>query len=157
MEYLPLIKPITSLFQALVMRRIRNEVRAYLTGNSQHISFVGQVVWYFRVYKPAFEAERMVGYLLVVDGKAIGYGLIRLDHDRWWVTGAILKKWRGRGFGRVLFNHLTVLASNYAHRDAWLRVFKWNQRAIKLYTKLGYKPVFPENENKKIQTMKWVP
>ena len=91
--------------------------------------------WYFKSYltNPAINC-----YLLYRDKEPIGYGVIRYIEEKPWVTGGVREKFRGQGYGELIFRKLTCHCLE-DHNEVFLSVLKSNQRAINLYFKLGYK------------------
>ena len=71
----------------------------------------------------------------------VGFGLVRLAEDRWWITGGLAPEHRGRGLGTQLFEFLSGL-----HGETWLKVRAWNGVARKLYVRLGFLPVGVEGD-----------
>jgi ribosomal protein S18 acetylase RimI-like enzyme len=79
------------------------------------------------------------------DGRVIGYG--KIEHPTplpssahvWHVTGlAVDPGFEGRGAGRALMEALMDLARQHGGRRMTLRVFASNERAQRLYERLGF-------------------
>ncbi len=136
------IVDMVTIWGALKMRRIRNEIRGYMTHDTSHIGIIRQLGWYCGTYMAWRKRGLIWGYLLRRDGKGVGYGLVRKDlfTPRWWITGGILAAYRGLGLGRSLFEFLTWQAMHLGG-EAWLDVRTTNTRAIKLYRDIGYSEV----------------
>ncbi|HYZ29672.1 MAG TPA: GNAT family N-acetyltransferase, partial [Thermoleophilaceae bacterium] len=80
-----------------------------------------------------------------VDGLAVGWG--KIEHPTelpasghvWHVTGlAVDPRFEGRGIGRALMEALIELARRRGGRRMTLRVFAANERARRLYERLGF-------------------
>lgn len=149
------IKPVANLEEALVMRTVRNECNKFMTHDTSTISIERQVNWFLENYKKMSESGEMNAYLLYkADGKAIGYGIVRLKDRKYWLTGGLVKKERGNGFGEILFKQLIDLAPK---NEVWLDVLKTNKPGIHVYEKLGFKEVetTKNDKGKKLVIMKF--
>jgi ribosomal protein S18 acetylase RimI-like enzyme len=80
-----------------------------------------------------------------LDGRPVGWG--KIEHPTplpasahvWHVTGlAVAPSFEGRGAGRALMEALIELARERGGRRMTLRVFSANERARRLYEKLGF-------------------
>lgn len=99
--------------------------------------------------------EKVVGlngkdlyYLLVEEGKILGYGLLRGWDEGYSIPSlgvAIHPAVRGAGLGKLFMNFLHVLAFQRGASKVRLRVHKNNSKAINLYMSLGY--VFEKDAN----------
>lgn len=80
-------------------------------------------------------------YLLVEEGKVLGYGLLRGWDEGYSIPSlgvAIHPSVRGAGLGKLLMNFLHMLAFQRGASKVRLRVHKNNSKAITLYMGLGY-------------------
>jgi [ribosomal protein S18]-alanine N-acetyltransferase len=87
-------------------------------------------------------------YLLVVEEKVLGYGLLRGWDEGFSIPSlgvAIHPAVRGAGLGKLFMNFLHVLAFQRGANKVRLRVHKNNSKAINLYKSLGY--VFENDAN----------
>lgn len=87
-------------------------------------------------------------YLLVEQGRVLGYGLLRGWDDGYQIPSlglAIHPSARGQGLGTMLMNFLHVLASRRGADKVRLRVRENNEKALSLYKSLGY--AFEEDTN----------
>lgn len=156
------LRPISSLRDALKLRELRNQVRLYMTHNTNEISVPQQVLWYYFTYKPANEKGQLSAYLLEIpfetlnrtglvgDAMVLGFGILSfreflaeteagLDYRyRWTVTGGLAPAFRGMGFGRIIFRFLSSIPTE----DVWLDVWETNLPAISLYKAIGYEEVY---------------
>lgn len=136
------IVPVRTLRQALRMRAVRNRVRQFLTHDQSQIGVVRQAGWFLREYRTGLRAGSIEAWLVTTGrGRAVGYGIVRWDRGRWWVTGALVPEGRGVGLGRRLFEFLTLDALSRGRGEAWLDVLDGNGRARRLYESLGYREV----------------
>lgn len=106
------------------MRKMRNMVASFMTGNPDRVGWIEQVLWFYGPY------QRMQGFLLEINGEPLGYGIIR----DYWITGGLVELARNKGLGRKLFSFLAERAGT----EARLQVWKWNTRAFRLYESLGF-------------------
>lgn len=81
-----------------------------------------------------FDATRPEWYSIRHEGQMVGY--VRTDGDS--VGCDIHPDFRGRGLGRHALNWVVVRRLSEG-RDVWLRCFRHNERAFKLYESLGFK------------------
>jgi ribosomal protein S18 acetylase RimI-like enzyme len=147
------IVPVNSLSKAMKMRNIRNQVRFFMTHNTEEIGVLQQAAWYASVYKTGEDKAYLV--MSGPDHKyPVGYGLVSNRNGEWTVTGALLEDYRGKGIGRNLFTFLTQTALLHSGADVYLDVRVDNLVAFKLYIELGYRPVSVDEENHIIK-MKW--
>lgn len=147
------IVPVNSISKAMKMRNIRNQVRSYMTHNTNEISVLEQIAWYANTYRNSVDNA----YLVMAGPEykfPIGYGLVSFRDGDWVVTGALLEDYRGLGIGRNLFTFLTQTALLHSGKDVYLDVRADNLAAFKLYISLGYQPVAVDEENH-IVKMKW--
>ena len=124
-----LLWPATTDADAEAMRVIRNSCRQFMTRDTSEIDPARQRAWF-----AALDRAVTKPWLYRVDGTAAGYGLVRLEAGRWWLSGGLLPSWRGRGHGRRLFAALAEIAG----RPCWLDVRADNAAARRLYERLGF-------------------
>lgn len=127
------IRSVKTFRDSLKMARIRNTGREYMTNDRSKIGPFRQWLWFYGTYL-AVNGFTINAYLLSSGNEDVGYGLIRLKNRKWWVTGVIHPRYRGEGYGQLLFHFLTQTAP----KPVFLEVLKTNEVAISLYTKLGY-------------------
>lgn len=78
------------------------------------------------------DIRELVGYLMAVGGNAK-----RIKHSAYIVMG-ILKEYRGKGIGTMLFEKLEQWALNHNIHRLELTVVTWNKPAISLYKKMNF-------------------
>lgn len=87
-------------------------------------------------------------YLLVEDGRVLGYGMLRGWDEGYQIPSlglAIHPSARGQGLGKMFMDFLHLLAFRRGASKVRLRVRANNEKAISLYKSLGY--AFEENTN----------
>ncbi len=133
-------RPIQNIFDAMAIRAVRNECNEFMTHDPSKIGILRQLNWYFRNYRPSQENKKLVCYLFWKENSAtpIGYGVIRFNDKKYWLTGGIIQKERGKGFGKILFQKLIERTPS---NEVWLDVLETNQIAYRLYKKLGFRKI----------------
>lgn len=107
MDILPL--EVTTLEQAQVVARIRNEVRQFMTRDQSHISPAQQEKWW-QNRNPS--ALRLFLYFKPNSTVPMGYSLLTVDsRGIWWGTLALLPEYQGQGYGTLIYKHLVSLVS----------------------------------------------
>ncbi len=124
-----LIRPATSLRDAMVMRRVRNECRSFMTHNQNEISYFGQLWWWLFL-----DHEKYKPYVV---GEDFGYALIFVQSPKAWLTAGLVENHRGRGLGFRVFQELIDNAISLG-LEPWLEVRKDNHGARRVYDKLGF-------------------
>lgn len=115
---------------------VRNECRDGLTHDRHELTLNDQ--WHFR--RECWDQDRSWHYepYLLMDGEwPIGYGLLKWDGKRYWMTVGLVKVYRGKGLSRLLINYITEMG----HRegaDVWLDVDPENKITYNSYLKAGY-------------------
>jgi len=126
------LKTVLTAKDALLMAQIRNECREFMTRDPRPISPIRQLEWFETEYLP--EDKPVRGYLAMLGETPIGFGLIRLEDHKLWVTGGLKRLYRGKGYGRQLF---TLLTEGHAV-PVYLEVLIRNTVARNLYASLGF-------------------
>lgn len=131
-------KPVTTLSEALAVRRIRNECRAYLTNFTGYISIPRQIYWYFTYYR---KAARAGTYRIFIarDGKglSIGYGALYRSGGELLVTECVAEKYRGRGYGHAILKKLITTAKREG-LPLIAEIRATNKISIGLHKKCGF-------------------
>jgi ribosomal protein S18 acetylase RimI-like enzyme len=126
---------VASLDDALEVALVRNSCREFMTHDQREIDPQSQTKWWGSV-----DHERYRLFLLLADGSLAGFGVVRSD-ERAWLTGGLVPGARGRGLGTRLFELLCDETARLSYSEAWLDVFESNERAVRLYEKLGFERV----------------
>lgn len=141
---------VSSLKSAMLMRKMRNECRQFMTRDASKIGWLRQLNWFYTTYRPKQAKGEMAAYIFLchwpkqdIFNQPVGYGIIRDSKTKPLISGGLLKKYRGKGLGKTLFKILTRIASQgergeVGRRSVFLEVLETNQVAIDLYKKLGY-------------------
>lgn len=126
---------VNSLWQSVILMFIRNDCREFMTHDQSKITLHKQLKWFNDINSKM----NFAAYIFWNGIIPIGYGLFkkRQDDDRVWISGGILKVFRGKHFGSMLFEKLI----NIQDGELWLDVFKTNTAAIRIYKKLGFRKV----------------
>ncbi len=129
-------RPAESLRDFMVVRRIRNSCREFMTREQGHISYVDQLLFFVKYH--ILEKMRLMYIGEDKYYRPVAYGLISYDeHLMPWVSGGVLPSLRGKGYGSQLFKFL----SSEWHMPVYLEVLESNKRALKLYTSLGFQEI----------------
>lgn len=104
--------------------------------------------------------EYVSAYILELDGKAVGYGLMNYTFSQeaggkvaWIEEVYVRPEYRGRGLGREFFAYVDAVIAPAVMRLR-LEVEPDNVRAKKLYRKMGYKSLHYEQMLKEVQEVK---
>lgn len=136
-------KRVTTLSEAEILRKIRNECRSYMTRNTEYITEEQQKEWFKNAHK---KYELYLVYaiehgVIVIDA---GYGVIHLNENEYLLTGGLLSDYRNKGLGKQIFQHLIDNCNKQI--PIRLEVLKTNTRALKTYESLNF-IVIGETEN----------
>lgn len=129
---------VKSLWQAFILRSIRNECRQWMTHYSKRITLLQQFGWWFTKYTPRRERGSLYCYLFYFEGQPVGYGLASIKPDGVWISGGLRASARGKGLGQELFGWLVA---KWGHERMWLDVFEHNIAGLTIYKRLGFRLV----------------
>src|SRR6185295_597226 len=132
------LTPIKNIKDALVVRKIRNQCRLFMTNDRSDIGFVRQIVWFFSKYKKENKKNNMICFLFNKNAKPIGFGLIKKNEDKYLITGGLEPDQRGKGIGKILFKEIIEQTPS---KVVFLEVLKSNIPARKIYENLGFKQI----------------
>lgn len=143
------LESVRSLADAVRMRAVRNTCRNFMTRDTSRVSVARQVRWYYGTYLPRFRAGVTKAWLMkTTSGLAVGWGYLNYDGENAWVTGGLLRSFRGMRLGKRIFRHLTNM-SRVCGWEPWLEVYAWNEAGLATYRSLGYEEVFRRGEGRK--------
>lgn len=131
-------KQAKTISDVLVVRRIRNECRTFLTNYSGHISIPRQIYWYFSYYRQA--ANSGVFQLIIASNPSrlpVGYGVLSLINKELYVTECVAEKYRGQGYGSAILKHLISVA-NKQKLPIVAEIWASNQNSIALHKKYKF-------------------
>jgi [ribosomal protein S18]-alanine N-acetyltransferase len=81
-------------------------------------------------------------WLAEIDGKAAGYWIMMLAADEGHILNCcVAPDWQGRGFGRLLVEHLIETARSHHTDVLFLEVRPSNTAAVFLYQRLGFETI----------------
>ena len=118
------------------LRVIRNSCREFMTSMTDEISIEAQAAWWAQ--SPVMRGTPLLFHLLT-EPNPIGFGLLRVQGVVF-LTGGLLPRFRGKGYGAPLFQTLIALAVGVRMRPH-LKVRSDNAQAVKLYKKLNFTAV----------------
>jgi ribosomal protein S18 acetylase RimI-like enzyme len=124
---------ITTWPQAKELRRLRNECREFMTGDTAEISTARQVIF----YEQQILAGVVRAVLLRRGERAVAYGLLRLDGDGWAMSCGVTASERGQGLGTAVVRMVTAMASDTG-KPVRLEVWQDNEAARHAYLRAGY-------------------
>ena len=128
------LKPITSLKDALAVRKIRNECRIYMTNDQAEIGFLRQIYWYLAHYRKS----KSYRVFLATDGGAVGYGALHNEGNTLHVTEGVAEKHRHKGYGTAILGSMIAIARN-EKLPLVAEIWADNKASIGLHTKMGFK------------------
>src|SRR5258708_5504784 len=117
---------------------VRNECRDGLTHDKREITLAEQLKWSRRCWSNQVSPKDPVSYepyLLYDYEYPVGYGLLKWDGGRYWMTIGVARDYRGMGLSKVLIGLITTMASRNG-REVWLDCMEDNL-AYKNYVKAG--------------------
>jgi hypothetical protein len=105
------------------LMHVRNSCREGMTHNTDLITVEQQERFWFKELNPP--VPNYEAYLLMDDITPIGYGLLKWDGERYWMTAGLVPSTRGTGLSRLIINFI----SEMGHRDGrevWIDVYDDN-------------------------------
>ncbi|MCG3141438.1 MAG: hypothetical protein HDKAJFGB_02723 [Anaerolineae bacterium] len=138
---------VTSLPDALIVRKLRNGCAKFMTNYSAQIGVWQQIRWYWKKYRREQRAGIFRVYLFWDEKQnPVGYGALQLHDDQLLVTECVKGIWRGRGYGRAILSALIQIAQ-VERRTLAADIFATNQASIALHEHLGFQMVSTRVEN----------
>ena len=106
--------------------------------NSRPLDAIRSLLWHT---EHASRQKRGYGVVAILDsGTPVGFGQITLwGHTAEISDLAVCDTWRHKGIGRALIWHLLRTARQMGAARAEIGVAAWNQRAMRLYVRLGFR------------------
>jgi GNAT superfamily N-acetyltransferase len=142
--------------QALAVALIRNECREFMTNDTSALDVGRQLEFYRKLQKPKSASTLYIMFTAHECFVPCGYGILKRGPGRKvCLTGGLAKPFRGQGLGKALFQGLINIATK-KHLRPWLTVLRSNQRAVRLYLKLGFK-ITEARRGSGIYTMEYKP
>ena len=132
MIFKPIFIPVNNIELAQRMRCIRNECREFMTRDTSYISEDHQRLWFSKL-----DLTSMKPFLIIPEYCIAGFGYCWNTGKETYVTGGLLPNFRGKGYGKPLFEYLVYKAQSF-NNPITLEVLNTNERAINLYKKIGF-------------------
>jgi ribosomal protein S18 acetylase RimI-like enzyme len=132
---------------ALIVRKIRNECKDYMTRSSEYITEEQQVKWFNDLDRDTIKLYLMWSSI----HGALGFGYCKNDDNETYLTGGLKENHRGKGYGRMLFSHLLEQAKTF-NMPVTLEVLNTNTKAENLYKSLGFVEI---SRNDKVAKMEY--
>jgi ribosomal protein S18 acetylase RimI-like enzyme len=89
----------------------------------------------------AEDEQRIIGVLFLSERKTPDHYLLKPRRYAVVDTLAVAEDWRSQGIGRVLMQRAETWAKERGIAEIELSVWEFNQRALALYEKLGYRTI----------------
>lgn len=105
----------------------------------------GKTFRYFNTRDSTIVKQHIVTFLFFINNTPIAYGHLDQEEDIVWLGIAIAEKYTGKGFGKLIMQHLTEYADNNNINTIRLSVDKENLSAIKLYYKFNFTLALEKN------------
>ncbi len=128
---------VTSLPDALAVRRLRNSCAQFMTNARDPIGWWPQVRWYVRHYRRALREGRYRVYLFSEAREPVGYGALQLKDGQLLVTECIAAGHRGRGIGTQILEQLIAIARREG-LDLVAEIWTSNRPSIRLHENAGF-------------------
>lgn len=136
--------------EAQIMRNIRNECRDYMTKNTDYISEADQHAWFNQLDRDNIKMYIVYESFHGVVFSPVGFGYCRHVDDETYLTGGLLREVRGRGYGRILFQHILNKAKDF-NTKITLEVLNTNIVAQNLYKSLGFDTYYQDDRIMKME------
>lgn len=129
---------VTTLRDALIVRRLRNSCAQFMTNVRESIGWWAQVTWYFRHYRPGLSDQNLRIFLFAERRSQVGYGALKLDGDQLLVTECIAPEHRGRGLGKAILGELIRVAGREG-RALIAEIWASNAASVRLHESAGFR------------------
>jgi RimJ/RimL family protein N-acetyltransferase len=130
-------KLVNSLRDALIVRKMRNSCRDYLTNFRGHLGHWQQIRWYLKDYRRAVRSSSYRIFLFSANDEPVGYGALQLVDDSLYVTECVETQYRGKGFGKAILARMIEIAREEKRRLV-AEIWASNQQSIALHLKAGF-------------------
>lgn len=112
--------------QAIILLDVRNACREGMTHTTEEITIEQQEEFWRKELVPGHRYEC---YLLMDESRPVGYGLLKWDGERYWMTAGLTPKYRGQGLSRLIINFITEMGHREG-REVWIDVWDDNLALI---------------------------
>lgn len=126
------VRAVTTEQDVETLRQIRNSGRESMTRDTAEITPEQQQAWW-----SARDPETCLPFLFGQDGADVGYGMLRLDGDRWWVSLAVAPEHRGKGHGTAIYRWLLPIVP----APVWAEILTTNGASLRAASRAGFAPV----------------
>ena len=133
----PACRLVTSLTDAMAVRRLRNSCAQFMTNAREPISRWAQTKWYLKHYRRALREQRYRVFLFLERSRPVGYGALQLDQDQLLITECVDTEHRARGLGTTILNEMIAIAQREG-RDLIAEIWASNGPSIGLHEKAGF-------------------
>ncbi len=131
-------KLVNTLSDALIIRRIRNECRLYLTNHMEHISMLRQIYWYFNDYRKMLQSKKYRLFILrTIDNTPVAYGALSLHNEYLYITECVKSEYRRQGYGSAILKNLIAIAQ-HEKRQLAAEIWATNTISILFHKKFGF-------------------
>lgn len=127
------IDMVTTYEEAFAVALIRNECRHFMTNDTSELNVERQIAFFEKLQTNM----NPLLFIMRVNSVPCGYGLVQIKGKRACLTGGLATTFRSKGLGHKLFWALITAACDRGYKP-WLTVLRSNERALRLYTKLGF-------------------
>lgn len=111
------------------LRQIRNSGRQWMTRATAEITPDQQRAWWAQR-----NAKTCRVWLFRIADTAVGYGLLRLEHERWWCSLAVLPRFQGQGYGGAIYRYLACACDG----DTWAEILADNRPSLRACLGAGF-------------------
>jgi RimJ/RimL family protein N-acetyltransferase len=127
-----------SLPQILIVRRLRNGCREFLTNYRLQIGVWQQIRWYFKTYRASIKDGTYRVYLFYdQNNRPAGYGGIQLEDGALLITECVASNQRGKGYGSEILKGLIRIGQE-EKRTLVAEIWASNAASIGLHEKFGF-------------------
>lgn len=109
------------------VRQLRNAGREWMTNDTHEITPEEQQNWWSHIN------PTQVHLWLYDNENTVGFGMLRWEDNRWWLTLAVHPLWRGKGFGTSIYQHLRQQTP-----EVWCRILENNIASLKAAQHAGF-------------------
>ena len=121
--------------QAEELRKLRNQCREWMTGDTAKITKDAQRAFYRLQIAPG----KVKVLLLRIGGEAVAYGALRPGPDgRLWMSCGVAEQARGKGYGTAIVREITRWGHELNPGPVMLEVRQDNWTARRVYARAGY-------------------
>ncbi len=129
---------INTLSDALIVRRIRNECRTYLTNYTDYINVPKQIYWYFTYYRMAAQDGKYRIFIARDDkNQPVGYGALHRHNGELLITECVAEVFRRQGYGQMILKKLINIAK-HEKLPLIAEIRTTNKISIALHKKFGF-------------------